>query len=402
MDLLLSRYRNVTVLVLVICAQLVLLAYQVKSNQDVRLIRVWAITAVTPLARVIEGVRSNTVGFIGNYFYLLRVRDENQRLKAELDRVKLENIHLKNELSTADRAEALKAFQSKNPSRTILARIIGLGTGSNSKVVLVDRGVESGVQRQMAVVTPDGIVGKVIAPYLGSSQVMLITDPSFSAGVISQKNRVRGILKGKGRADCVVDYVQNEETLERGEWFYTSGFDGIFPKGFPVGTVKVVRTGPSLKEIYVDPSGLRSGLEEVLIVLEGVHQAIPDLPAVQGPISLQPPPPPDAAAPGEVGTPAGSGTDADKLRLKYKRIGEAQGHVFGEGTPGSRPPDFNINPDAAKPPSAAQAKPSTAPPAGQQPTPPAGPAQPSQPKPANPAPAAPVQPPAAPVKPPAQ
>ena len=79
MDSLFNRYRNVTVLLLVIFAQLILLAYQVKSNQDVRLIRVWAVTAVTPLARVIEGVRSGTVRVVENYVFLHNLRDENRR-----------------------------------------------------------------------------------------------------------------------------------------------------------------------------------------------------------------------------------------------------------------------------------------------------------------------------------
>ena len=80
MEFLLNRYRNLTVLLLVIMAQLLLLAYQVKSNQDVRLIRVWAVTAVTPLARVLEFVRRNTIGFAEDYFVLVNVRDENVRL----------------------------------------------------------------------------------------------------------------------------------------------------------------------------------------------------------------------------------------------------------------------------------------------------------------------------------
>src|SRR5690349_4297093 len=103
MELFLNRYRNLTVLLLVIVAQLLLLAYQVKSSQDVRLIRVWAITAVTPMAKVIETVRSNIFGFFNDYFILLDVRDENKKMKTEMDRLKMENQFLKTELSTADR-----------------------------------------------------------------------------------------------------------------------------------------------------------------------------------------------------------------------------------------------------------------------------------------------------------
>lgn len=347
MEFLLSRYRNVTVLLLVIIAQLLLLAYQVKSNQDVRLIRIWAVTAVTPMARLLEGMRRNTIGFFQDYLVLRDVREENIRLNNELGRLKMENQFLRTELETADRARALAAFQSRSPSRMIAARvIIGAGSGVNSKAVFVDRGSTSGVMKGMAVLTPDGIVGKVIAAYPTASQVLLITDPSFAAGVISQKHRVHGTVRGQaqGRTMCMVDFIPNEEKVEVGEMFYTSGADRIFPKGLPVGEVRVVREGRTFKEIYLAPSGFQGGLEEVLIVLEGVHLSIPDGPPPSSQDLHMLPPPPAERRPDELpGTelPALS-TEADRLRLRYKKLGEAQGHTFGEGLPGSRPPDFNI------------------------------------------------------------
>ena len=84
---------------------------------------------------------------------------------------------------------------------------------------------------------------------------------------------MRGTLKGQGNSTVIVDYVQNEEKLDQGEWFYTSGDDRIFPKGLPVGEATVVRPGKSHKEIFVTPSGFQNGLEEVLIVIDGVHEA---------------------------------------------------------------------------------------------------------------------------------
>lgn len=353
MEFLLHRFRNLTILVMVIVAQLLLLAYQVRTSQDVRLIRIWAVTAVTPLARLLEGLRSNTFGFIRDYLLLMDARQENLRLKAELDKLKMENHFLKTELSTAERAQALGAFQSRVQSKTMAARVIGTGTGTNSKIVFIDRGSVAGVMRGMAVVTPDGIVGKVIASYPTAAQVMLITDPSFAAGVISQKNRVRGTLKGQGHSTCLVDYVQNEEKVEVGEMFFTSGDDRIFPKGLPAGVATVVRPGKNFnKEIFLAPSGFQHGLEEVLVILEGVHQAIPEnQPAQSQALYMLPPPPPEPGegpAPSEAERKASAlQTDADRLRERYRRIGEAQKHGYGEGFTS---PNFNLNPDAVKPP----------------------------------------------------
>ena len=171
MDSLLNRYRNITVLLLVLCAQLVLLAVQVKNDQDVRMIRVWTVTAVTPAARIIEGLRGGGIGLLRNYILLHDTNEENKRLQTEVDRLKIENHFLKTELNTADRAKALSIFQQHTASRTVASTVIGTGAGTNSKVVFIDRGSAAGVQRGMAVVTPDGIVGKVLSAYPTASEV---------------------------------------------------------------------------------------------------------------------------------------------------------------------------------------------------------------------------------------
>jgi rod shape-determining protein MreC len=352
METLLNRYRNITVLLLVIFAQLILLAYQVKNGSDVRLIRVWAVTAVTPLARTIEGARGGTEGFLQNYVLLRDTHAENARIRAELGRLKLENQFLRTELATADRAKALQVFEQHSLSKMIAARVTATAAGASASAVFVDRGSTSGVEKGMGVVTPDGIVGKVLAAYPTASLVLLATDPSFAAGVVSQKNHVRGILKGLGHGNCRVDYVQNEEKVDTGEWFYTSGDDRIFPKGMPVGQVTAARPGNPFQEISLDPAGLAGGVEELLIVLQGVHQEVPDVKSASPAVYVGPPPPGGAgdaqpASAQDASTTGGSATpvlptDADKIREHYKDVAEAQGHKFGDNPPGSKPVDFNL------------------------------------------------------------
>ena len=196
----------------------------------------------------------------------------------------------------------------------------------------------------MAVVTPDGIVGKVIAAYPTASEVLLITDPAFAAGVISQKNRVHGTLKGQGYSAVKVDYVPIEEKVEPGEWFYTSGDDRIFPKGLPVGEDRGP-PGKPYKEILRRPSGLQNGLEEVLIVIEGVHAPIPEAgsPTSQ-PVHLQEPPPRIGVFdddPRPRSRQNALTTDADRLVDQYRKIGEAEKHVYGQSAGGA--PNFNLH-----------------------------------------------------------
>jgi len=351
MESLLNRYRNITVLLLVIAAQLILLAVQVKNNRDIPFVRAWTVTAVTPIASVVEWFRGGSSGFLHNYVFLRDADAENRRLREEVGRLKMDNIFLRNELSQADRARALQVFQSTTQSKTLAARTIGAGSGSGSKTIYVDRGSVEGVQRGMAVVTPDGIVGKVIASYPTASEVLLVSDPDFAAGVVSQKNQARGTLKGQGNGPCKVDYVPIEEKVEVGEWFYTSGDDRIFPRGFPVGVVTAVHEGQPFKEIQVEPSGLQHGVEDMLIILSGVHQEIPDTPPGNQPVYIAPAPPDATRTTGAAdagGAPAAASgatapaTEADRLRAHYKALGDAQNHVFGENLPGQKPPNFNL------------------------------------------------------------
>lgn len=360
MESLIYRYRNITVLLVAVFAQLILLAWQIKSENDVPLVRMWAVTAVTPVASAIENARNGTTGFIGSYFALRDERAQSHRLQSELDRLRLENQLLKNELESAQRAEALAGFQTRTLSKMVGARVIGTTSGPGSRSILIDRGATSGVRKGMAVVTPAGIVGKVLSVYPFASQVLSVSDPGFAAGVVSQKNHVRGVLKGLGGGAVKVDYIAPGQKVEVGEVFYTSGDDRVFPKGLPAGRVTGVKDGNNYLDVFVQPSGTEAAPEEVLVIVDPVHQEIPEAAASDSAVFLAPPPPPDnqagAAQPGDAargddGVPSGSGrgTQADKLLEQYKKLGEERHITYGEGAPGSAPPNFNPAPQAPAP-----------------------------------------------------
>src|SRR5689334_9073845 len=345
MEALLSRYRNLTVLLVVVVGQLLYLAYQVKTSRDERLIRVWAVSAVTPMAGVVEAIRHNTIGFLQDYFILLDVREQNRKLKADNDKLRMENVYFRNQLSTAEHARALTLFQAQSPSKTVAARVIGNSTVASAKAVFIDRGSTSGIEKGMAVVTPDGIVGKVVAVYPLVAQVLLVTDPTFKVGVESQKGHVHGVLDC-GNGPCVVEQIQEEEKVTPGEWFFTSGEDRIFPKGFPVGTVVSSAPGQGMKDVKLNLSGAPGGVEEVLVVLHGVHQPIPVGPVVEDSTTKAlPPPPPESGTAGK--QQAVTQTEADKVVQKYEQIGKEQNHVYGGLASGL--PNFNAKPPANTP-----------------------------------------------------
>jgi rod shape-determining protein MreC len=322
---------------------LLYLAYQWKTGRDERLIRVWAVSAVTPMAGIVEAIRHNTIGFMEDYFILLDVRDQNRRLKAENDRLRMDNIYYRNQLTTAEHARALKMFQSQTESKTVAARVIGNSTVATAKAVFIDRGSTSGIAKGMAVVTPDGIVGKVVAVYPLVAQVLLVTDPTFKVGVESQMGHVHGVLDC-GAGHCVVEQIQNGDKVDVSEWFFTSGEDRIFPKGFPVGTVVSVALGTDMKDVKLNLSGAPGGVEEVLVVLQGVHQTIPVDQIIDNSTFERPLPPPPSEKENPAAKPGVMQTDADKLKQQYQKLGQEQGHVFGALASGL--PNFNAKPAA--------------------------------------------------------
>ncbi|MES1262571.1 MAG: rod shape-determining protein MreC [Acidobacteriota bacterium] len=340
MESLIYRYRNITVLLVALFAQLIVLAWQVRSENEVPLVRFWAITAITPVASAIENARNSTTGFFGSYFALRDARQQSRKFRAEVDRLTLENQLLKNELASAQRVESMAGFQARNPSKMIGARVIGTTTGTGARALLIDRGTSAGVHKGMAVVTPAGIVGRVLAVYPFASQVLPVNDPGFAAGVESQKNHVHGVLKGIGTGTAKVDYVPAGQKVEVGELFFTSGEDRVFPKGLLVGKVTGVRDGGNFQEIFVQPSGAEAAPEEVLIVVDPAHQEIPDVPPTDSPVFLAPALKATEAAERPV-KPAGTGTQADKVMDQYKKLGEAQKYTYGEGGPGTLPMNFN-------------------------------------------------------------
>jgi rod shape-determining protein MreC len=400
MDGLFSRYRNLSALLLLLAGQLVLLAWQIKSNGDTRLIRVWAVTAVTPMARGMEAARDAAGGFVARWVMAGRLERDNVQLRRWAAQLQIRNALLQEQMQQAGRAQALLEFRSELPSKSLPSRILGSAPGVQSGVFILDRGSSEGVKRGMAVVTGVGIIGQIVASYPTASLMMLASSQGFAAGVVSQKHKTHGLLKGEG-GTCHVDGIRNEQPLEKDEWFYTSGEDRIFPRGLRVGQALSIKDGQEGKEIEIRPVALDADFEEVLILLDAVHGQIPEPATPSNPaVQVLAPPPQDPNAPaGDPASPAVPGgapgafnTDADRLREHYKKVIESQG--FQVGTTPYRAPDFNRQPAAAPPP----AQPSTsATPDGESP---AGKPQPVQPATGKPAPA--TAPPAQKPKPPVQ
>jgi rod shape-determining protein MreC len=263
-----SRHKSLALLAGVLIAQLLLLAVQIKRDSRGRLIRVWAVTAVSPFERSGAWGLGKISGVWNHYFALQSTSRENEALRVENDSLKLTITQLENKAAEADRLAAVLNFRESHPKLPMItARVIGASAGTASRIVEIDRGERDGIRRNLAVITPDGAVGKVIEIYRDSAQVLLLTDKDGGVGAMLAESRDQKPVGGTGETLLTLKYVSNDDKVSVGEKVVTSGMDKIFPQGIPVGTVLEVKPGNTFKQILLKPAAKLERLEEVIILL---------------------------------------------------------------------------------------------------------------------------------------
>ena len=262
-----SRHVSFLILAAVLLAQLVLLAYQVTRKHNVRLLQVWAAAAFDPFERSFHGLTEATAGAWTSFRSLSGTERENQQLRHELAEAQAQILQLSEESAENVHLRDLLGLRSRIPFRTVAATIIAASPGTGS-VLTIDKGMTAGLKTDLAVITPDGIVGKTVAVFSRTAQVLLITDRASGVGSLLQKSGTQGVLKGEGDGVCALDYIMNENEVSPGDPVVTSGLDQIYPKGLLVGRVVSVSSGGVYKSIRVRPAATLDRLESVLVVLQ--------------------------------------------------------------------------------------------------------------------------------------
>jgi rod shape-determining protein MreC len=277
MESLLGRHRNLIIFLSVLFLQALGLAVQVKrggpDEQDTRLIRIWAVDALTPFERVVVRVQNGANDLWHNYFFLRGVRAENRRLNEQIEQMRLNQVRLSEDAEQAHRLQQLLAFKEQVIAKTVAAQVIGSSASDLSKSIYIDKGSNDGIAQDMPVITATGIVGKVLRVYPSTSLVLLINDQTSGVGALLEKSRLQGVVHGTPNGELMLERVMSDEQVAPGETVLSSGGDQIFPKGLPVGTVTHVSPGRELfLDIKVKPAADLSRLEEVLVVTEKHEQ----------------------------------------------------------------------------------------------------------------------------------
>jgi rod shape-determining protein MreC len=197
------------------------------------------------------------------------VREQNQDLQKTIDRLRLEQASLLEDARQGQRLQALNDFQQKYIYKTVAAQAIGSSGSDSSRIFYIDKGADYKLERDMAVITADGIVGKVREVFPHTAQVLAINDQTSGAGVILETTRIRGILRGNAAGRPQIVGILKDDRIQPGEKVLTAGGDLVFPRGLPVGIVDHVIADPdrdSFVDVIVKPAAHLDRLDEVLVI----------------------------------------------------------------------------------------------------------------------------------------
>jgi rod shape-determining protein MreC len=260
---------------------LILISAQVQSKAGVPVLNSVTFGVFSRLQDGVAGAIRGVTGTWSNYVGLRHAQRENESLRKQVGELE---VRLQEQRALAARAaqlEALLKLRESTSLPTIAAEVIAGNPNPGLLTVTVNRGSADGVQENMAVIAPKGIVGRVIGPVAaGAARVQLLIDQAAALGAVTERTRAGGLVVGAeidGRPGLRMDVVSNLADVAPGDAVVASGVDGIYPKGFVIGTVEKSERGKQLyRAITVTPAVDFSSIEEVLIVLVPARAAVTD------------------------------------------------------------------------------------------------------------------------------
>jgi rod shape-determining protein MreC len=291
---LLKRYRELILVAILLVVPLgVFFAHAKQPTERSRLDRAIVWLAV-PVEKAVGWAVSRVVSVWDGYVALRGAHDRASELTAQVRSLELERQQLLAERAEAERLRSLLAFAELSPERSYLgARIIGVRLGTVGRQLLtIDRGSDDGIARMMPVVVAEGVVGRVQTVAGRSAEVLVLTDGTSSIAVRVDRTRARANVRGMGKPDlCKLEYALRTEEVSEGDTLVTSGTDGVFPRGLPVGKVtQLTRMAHGLfQDARVVPAVDVTRLEEVLVVTTWERSA-EAMPAAYAPATGTPSP----------------------------------------------------------------------------------------------------------------
>ena len=264
------RQRTGYLVLVVVIGHVILISAQVNARSGISVLENVTFGLFAEVQGWTTSIGDGLVGVWREYVGLRGLRTENEALSQDLASLQLQLQEQRAMAQHTERLERLLEFRRHLELPTLSARVIAADATPYFLTLTVDRGGRDGIRTNMAVLAPTGIVGRVVGqPAARAARVQLLIDRNAAAGATIERTRVSGVaMGGEDESSLQMEYVSNLETVLVGDLIVTSGIDGIYPKGFAIGTVADVAPGVGLyQDIRITPAVEFSRLEEVLVVM---------------------------------------------------------------------------------------------------------------------------------------
>jgi len=265
-----AQHKAPLLLGLLLLLQVLLMSWNARTQAgDQSVLRAWVMAVITPVAKGTGWTIDRVTGFFDGFAELRHARDENVQLKIEIERLTQERDEAVEKAAVKNNLEAELGLRLLPRFRSLAASVISRNIAVWFRRLTIDRGSMDGIKKDMPVLTSSGIVGRVIEVGPNSSFVQLITDRYAGVGAMLQQSREMGEIRGQENSRCEMKAVAASVDVQVGDKIITTGLDGIYPKGLPVGTVESVENDANApwKKILVKPSAPVDRVEHVFVLL---------------------------------------------------------------------------------------------------------------------------------------
>ncbi len=267
MNFLNFNFKKAFILLLIISLPLISINIEQKKLQNSWFTQPFSFAAQTVqnfFASLSQGVRLTTA----QYLNLLNIKSENARLQSENAEMITRLNQFNESQNELERLRTLLDFKNNTKMELIPGQVIGRDLVADHNTITINKGTKHGLHAGQAVLTVSGAVGYIFKPQYFTSHVMLITDRYSVVDALIQKTRSHGIVEGKNKESCVLQYVERTEDVKIGDLIVTGGLDNIFPKGFPLGVVNSIerKTKSASLIIEIKPVVDANKIEEIFIV----------------------------------------------------------------------------------------------------------------------------------------
>jgi len=224
-------------------------------------------TLFAPVPKVVNWTGSSAADMYHGYLDMRRSVKENLQLRRKVDQLTTDNLRLRQSESDLSRLRGLLGYSEQFTMKTTMAEAIMLDISSRFKSIILDRGSAAGIDVDDAVVNANGLIGRVVLTTKDMSKVQLVTDNNSSVGVLIERTRRQGVLRGDGAGGAQLYDIPSLADVRPGDSIMTAGIDGIYPKGIPVGVVIKAEKGQDLfKTITVRPLVDFASIEETIVL----------------------------------------------------------------------------------------------------------------------------------------